>query len=43
MMDRVPTYINHPSDAFFVATEYTLPILSFAASIATFRHAALPK
>ncbi|MFL5919891.1 MAG: hypothetical protein ACJ75Q_06245 [Gaiellaceae bacterium] len=35
--------LHHFSDAFFVATEYTLPIVFFAAAIATFRYAALPK
>jgi len=35
--------LHHFSDAFFVATEYTLPIVVFAAAIATFRYAALPK
>ena len=35
--------LHHFSDAFFVATEYTLPILFFAAAIAAFRVDALPK
>jgi len=35
--------LHHFSDAFFIATEYTLPILFFATAIVALRHAALPK
>ena len=35
--------LHHLSDAFFVATEYTLPILFFATAIVAIRYAALPK
>jgi hypothetical protein len=35
--------LHHLSDAFFIATEYTLPILFFATAIVALRHAALPK
>lgn len=35
--------LHHFSDAFFIATEYVLPILFFAVAIAAFRYAALPK
>jgi len=35
--------LHHFSDAFFVATEYALPILFFATAIVALRYAALPK
>jgi len=35
--------LHHFSDAFFIATEYTLPILFVATAIVALRHAALPK
>lgn len=35
--------LHHCSDAFFVATEYSLSILFFATAILALRHAALPK
>jgi len=35
--------LHHFSDAFFVATEYTLPILFFSSAIMALRYAALPK
>jgi len=35
--------LHHFSDAFFIATEYALPILFFATAIVALRYAALPK
>lgn len=35
--------LHHFSDAFFVAAEYTLPILFFASAIMSLRYGALPK
>jgi hypothetical protein len=35
--------LHHFSDAFFVAAEYTLPILFFSSAIMALRYAALPK
>jgi hypothetical protein len=35
--------LHHLSDAFFVATEYALPVLFFASAALALRHAALPK
>jgi hypothetical protein len=35
--------LHHATDAFFIATEYTLAILFFASAIAALRHGALPK
>lgn len=35
--------LHHFGDAFFIATEYTLPVFFFASAILTLRHAALPK
>jgi hypothetical protein len=35
--------LHHFSDAFFVATEYMLPVFFFSSAILALRHGALPK
>jgi hypothetical protein len=35
--------LHHFGDAFFLATEYTLPIFFFSSAIVALRYAALPK
>ncbi|HEX3267032.1 MAG TPA: hypothetical protein VHQ98_03505 [Gaiellaceae bacterium] len=35
--------LHHFSEAFFVATEYRLPVFFFASAILALRHGALPK